>query len=90
MWQVTRLPYTHAASFIDSIRQEKWEKYVDDYYTTTTYLKAYRGGNNPMLDKSLWEKAEDSSQVKLLEIKPQFGGPKNKRIRSKDEKLGGH
>ena len=63
---------------------------MDDCYTIATYLKAYRGGISPMPDKSLWEKVEDSPQVKSLEIKPQVGRPKNKRIRSKYENLGGH
>ena len=80
VWQVIGLPCTHAASFIGSIRQAKWENYVDCCYTTTTYLKAYRDGISPMPDKSLWEKAEDSPQVKPPEIKPQVGRPKNKRI----------
>ena len=63
---------------------------MDCCYTTTTYLKACRGGISPMPDKSPWEKAEDSPQVKPPEIKPQIGRPKNKRIKSKNEKLGGH
>ena len=57
-WQVSGLPCKHALAYITSIRGEKIEDHVDNYYSVQKFRSAYEGIIPAILDKSMWPKSD--------------------------------
>ncbi|XP_071687360.1 uncharacterized protein [Rutidosis leptorrhynchoides] len=56
VWQVKGLPCKHAAAFIGSIRDNNWDKHVDQYFTIEKYKEAYALDISPMPGKDEWDR----------------------------------
>ncbi|KAK1302915.1 hypothetical protein QJS10_CPB12g00032 [Acorus calamus] len=77
-WQVTGIPYHHAAAVICHMRGSNWEDYV--------YKRAYGMAIAPLPDKSMWEIEDLNYVVKPpVQTRPPPGRPRKKRIRPADE-----
>jgi len=57
-WQVSGLPCKHALAYITSIRGEKIEDHVDNYYSVQKFRSAYEGIIPAIPDKSMWPKSD--------------------------------
>ncbi|XP_066311510.1 uncharacterized protein [Miscanthus floridulus] len=57
-WQVSGLPCKHALAYITSIRGEKIEDHVDNYYSMHKFRSAYEGIIPTIPDKSMWPKSD--------------------------------
>ncbi|XP_071704018.1 uncharacterized protein [Rutidosis leptorrhynchoides] len=53
-WEVKGLPCKHAATFIGSIRDSNWDKYVDQFFTIEKFKEAYALEISPMPGKDQW------------------------------------
>ncbi|XP_078167316.1 uncharacterized protein LOC144562060 [Carex rostrata] len=85
-WQVKGVPCVHAASLIASIRNARWEDYVDSYFTVTRLKTTYSNGIAPMPSKDKWMKYELGYKMLPPILKRPVGRPrKSSRIKAWDE-----
>ncbi|XP_071726878.1 uncharacterized protein [Rutidosis leptorrhynchoides] len=80
VWQVKGLPCKHAAAFIGSIRDNKWDKHVDRYFTIEKFKEAYALEISPMPAKDEWVPKPTQDKIYPPIIKRPPGQPKKKRI----------
>ncbi|XP_071719175.1 uncharacterized protein [Rutidosis leptorrhynchoides] len=78
VWQVKGLPCIHAATFISSIMDNNWDKYVHTYFTIEKFKEAYALEIAPMLEKDKWVHKETREKIYPPIIKSPPGRPKKK------------
>jgi SWIM zinc finger len=80
-WQLNDIPCVHAAAFITSIRNTKWEDFVDSYFTLERFKTSYAGEIVAMPSKDEW--TESNLGYKMLPpiIRRPPGRSRKSRIR---------
>jgi SWIM zinc finger len=84
-WQVKGIPCIHAAAFIASIRNAKWENYVHSYFSVDRFKTAYAIGIAPMPSKNEWIEVDLGYKILPPTLKRPAGRPRKNRIKSSDE-----
>ncbi|WVZ74596.1 hypothetical protein U9M48_022760, partial [Paspalum notatum var. saurae] len=80
-WQVSGIPCKHALAFITSIRGEKIEDHVDDYFSVEKFKAAYEGTIPALLDKSMWPKSDHGFFMHPPLLKSTAGRRRNNRFK---------
>lgn len=84
-WQVKGLPFVHAAAFIASIRNVRWENYVDSCFTVARFKTAYGMCIASMPIRNEWVNRDLGYKIFLPILKRPAGRPRKNRIRPSDE-----
>ncbi|XP_038693809.1 uncharacterized protein LOC119991535 [Tripterygium wilfordii] len=84
-WKLFGIPCTHAAQAIHD-SGDKAEEYINLWYKTTTYLRAYSKPLEPIRGEDMWPRSEQEGVVppKLTKMP---GRPKKKRRREFHENI---
>lgn len=75
----------HAVAFISFMRDNKWDKFVDPYFTIEKLKEAYALEIAPLPTKDQWEHTETGEKVYPPVIKRPPGRPRKNRIVPHDE-----
>ncbi|KAJ4786845.1 DEK carboxy-terminal domain protein [Rhynchospora pubera] len=84
-WQIKGIPCIHGATFIASIRNARWEEYVDPYFTVTKFKETYAGEIAAMPSNHEWKKCDLGYKMLPPLIKRPPGRPRKCRIKPSDE-----
>lgn len=80
-WQVSGIPCIHAAAFIASIRNAKWEDYVDPYFTVERFKASYAGEIASMPSRHEWMKCDLGYKMLPPIIRRPPGRPRKRRLK---------
>jgi SWIM zinc finger len=84
-WQVKGIPCVHAAAFIATFRNVKWEEYVDSHFTVAQFKAAYSMGVASMPSKHEWLSYDLGFKLLPPVLKRPAGRPRKNRIKASDE-----
>lgn len=84
-WQVKSVRCVHAATLIASIRNARWEDYVELYFIVARIRTAYAHGIAPMPGKDKWIKHDLGYKLLPPVVKRPIGRSRKNRIKVSDE-----
>lgn len=84
-WQVKGVPCIHAAALIASIRNVKWENYVDPYFTVARFRTAYSMGIATMPSRNEWVSCDLGYTMNPPILRRPAGRPRKNRIKPSGE-----
>ncbi|WVZ74373.1 hypothetical protein U9M48_022561, partial [Paspalum notatum var. saurae] len=84
-WQVSGKPCLHAVAMITSIRNEKIEDYVDEYFSVSKFKKAYEGIIPALPDKTQWPQSTHGFFMHPPLLKSTAGRRKTQRFKGSSE-----
>jgi hypothetical protein len=81
-WQLSGKPCKHALAFITSIRNEKIENYVDNYFSVQKFRSAYEGIIPAIPGKEMWPKSNHGFFMHPPCLISTSGRRKNRRFKA--------
>ncbi|XP_058186543.1 uncharacterized protein LOC131303610 [Rhododendron vialii] len=82
-WDLTGIPYIHGCAAIIAHKAQP-EDYVNEAYTTDTFVRTYSHMMKPILDKSLWPQTQ-YDPIMPPPLRVPIGRPKKARRKGEDE-----